>query len=74
MSWPAAAGQVQLSPQAAAYLMCEVRIPAVTEALTEREKEVLHLLFLITEPGGLPKRFVSFVSVVSLRALVHKKG
>ena len=40
----AAAGQVQLSPQAAAYLMREVRIPAVTEALTERETEVLHLL------------------------------
>jgi two-component system, NarL family, response regulator LiaR len=40
----AAAGQVQLSPQAAAYLMREVRVPATTEALTEREMEVLHLL------------------------------
>jgi two-component system, NarL family, response regulator LiaR len=40
----AAAGQVQLSPQASAYLMREVRAPETTEALTERETEVLHLL------------------------------
>lgn len=40
----AATGQVQLSPQAAAYLMREVRTPEKTEALTERETEVLRLL------------------------------
>ncbi len=40
----AAAGQVQLSPQASAYLMREVRAPETTEALTEREMEVLRLL------------------------------
>jgi len=40
----AAAGQVQLSPQAAARLMREVRVPDSPEALTERETEVLRLL------------------------------
>jgi DNA-binding NarL/FixJ family response regulator len=40
----AAAGQVQLSPQAAARLMREVRTPDSPEALTERETEVLRLL------------------------------
>lgn len=40
----AAAGQVQLSPEAAARLMREVRAPETPEALTERETEVLRLL------------------------------
>jgi NarL family two-component system response regulator LiaR len=40
----AAAGQVQLSPQAAARLMREVRAPESPEALTEREIEVLRML------------------------------
>lgn len=40
----AAAGQVQLSPQAAAMLAREVRIPHSPEALTQREIEVLRLL------------------------------
>jgi two-component system, NarL family, response regulator LiaR len=40
----AAAGQVQLSPQAAARLMREVRVPDSPETLTERETEVLRLL------------------------------
>lgn len=40
----AAAGQVQLSPQAAARLMREVRTPDSPETLTERETEVLKLL------------------------------
>jgi NarL family two-component system response regulator LiaR len=40
----AAAGQVQLAPEAAARLMHEVRIPETPEALTERETEVLKLL------------------------------
>lgn len=40
----AAAGQVQLSPKAAARLMREVRAPESPEALTERETEVLRLV------------------------------
>jgi two-component system, NarL family, response regulator LiaR len=40
----AAGGQVQLSPKAAARLMREVRAPDTTEALTERETEVLRLI------------------------------
>jgi NarL family two-component system response regulator LiaR len=40
----AAEGQVQLSPQAAARLMREVRAPESPEALTERETDVLRLL------------------------------
>lgn len=40
----AAAGQVQLSPQAAARLMREVKAPESPETLTERETEVLRLL------------------------------
>jgi two-component system, NarL family, response regulator LiaR len=40
----AADGQVQLSPQAAARLMREVRLPESPEALTERETDVLRLV------------------------------
>jgi two-component system, NarL family, response regulator LiaR len=40
----AAAGQVQLSPQAAARLMREVRAPDNPESLTDRETDVLKLL------------------------------
>src|SRR5207245_11757714 len=40
----AAAGQVQLSPQASAYRMREVRTPEKAVGLTERETEVLRLL------------------------------
>src|SRR5919205_3626868 len=40
----AAAGQVQLAPEAAARLMREVRAPEGPEELTERETEVLKLL------------------------------
>lgn len=40
----AAAGQVQLSPKAAARLMREVRAPESPEPLTERETDVLRLL------------------------------
>ena len=40
----AAAGQVQLSPQAAARLMHEVRAPENPQALTDRETDVLSLL------------------------------
>jgi NarL family two-component system response regulator LiaR len=40
----AAAGQVQLSPQAALRLMREVQVPQSPEKLTPRETEVLRLL------------------------------
>lgn len=40
----AAAGQVQLSPAAAARLMREIRAPESPETLTERETDVLRLL------------------------------
>jgi DNA-binding NarL/FixJ family response regulator len=40
----AAAGQVQLSPKAAARLMREVQVPDSPETLTERETDVLRLL------------------------------
>jgi DNA-binding NarL/FixJ family response regulator len=40
----AAAGQVQLAPQAAARLLREVRAPEQPEALTERETDVLRLV------------------------------
>jgi DNA-binding NarL/FixJ family response regulator len=40
----AAAGQVQLSAQAAARLVREVRAPETPEALSERETEVLRLI------------------------------
>ncbi|MDX2140955.1 MAG: response regulator transcription factor [Chloroflexota bacterium] len=40
----AAAGQVQLSPKAAARLMREVRLPQSPEKLTEREVDVLRLV------------------------------
>ncbi len=40
----AAAGQVQLSPQAASRLMREIRTPETKGTLTEREMDVLRLL------------------------------
>jgi NarL family two-component system response regulator LiaR len=40
----AAAGQVQLSPSAVAYLLNQVRLPEAPAALTDREQEVLRLL------------------------------
>jgi two-component system, NarL family, response regulator LiaR len=40
----AAAGQVQLSPQASAYLLGAVRTPELPEPLTPREMDVLRLL------------------------------
>ncbi len=40
----AAAGQVQLSPQASAYLLGAIRTPELPEPLTPREMDVLRLL------------------------------
>ena len=42
----AAAGQVQLSPQAATRLLSEIRAPENPDRLTERENDVLRLLSL----------------------------
>ncbi len=50
----AAGGQVQLSPQAMARLVQEVRSPASPETLTERETEVLCLV-----AGGLSNREIA---------------
>jgi two-component system, NarL family, response regulator LiaR len=52
----AAAGQVQLSPKAAARLMREVRAPETPETLTERETEVLKLI-----GGGLSNKEIAVV-------------
>jgi two-component system, NarL family, response regulator LiaR len=50
----AAAGQIQLSPQAAARLVNEVRLPEAPETLTDRESEVLRLL-----AGGLANKEIA---------------
>lgn len=50
----AAAGQVQLSPQAMSRLVREVRAPISPETLTERETEVLRLV-----AGGLSNREIA---------------
>jgi len=51
----AAAGQVQLSPEAAERLMREVRSPQSPEKLTEREIEVLRLL-----ASGMANKEIAF--------------
>jgi two-component system, NarL family, response regulator LiaR len=50
----AAAGQVQLSPAAAARLMREVRAPENPESLTERENDVLKLI-----AGGMSNKEIA---------------
>ena len=65
----AAAGQVQLSPQASAYLMREVRAPAMPEPLTERETEVLRLLV----QGQSNKEIGRHLQIVEDTVKVHVK-
>ena len=65
----AAAGQVQLSPQASAYLVREVRMPEMKETLTVREKEVLHLL----AQGRSNKEIARDLQVVEDTVKVHVK-
>ena len=63
----AAAGQVQLSPKAAARLMREVRVPDSPETLTERETEVLRLL----AQGQSNKEIASTLSIGEKTVKTH---
>lgn len=63
----AAAGQVQLSPQAAAFLLHRVRVPETPESLTEREIEVLRLL----AQGLSNKEIARTLQIVEDTAKVH---
>jgi two-component system, NarL family, response regulator LiaR len=63
----AAAGQVQLSPQAAARLMREVRAPESPEALTDRETDVLRLL----AQGRANKEIASMLTIGEKTVKTH---
>jgi two-component system, NarL family, response regulator LiaR len=63
----AAAGQVQLSPQAAARLMREVRAPESPEALTDRETDVLRLL----AQGRANKEIASILTIGEKTVKTH---
>jgi NarL family two-component system response regulator LiaR len=63
----AAAGQVQLTPQAAARLMQVVSAPESPEALTERETEVLRLL----AQGQANKQIARSLSIAEKTVKVH---
>ncbi|HLH62596.1 MAG TPA: response regulator transcription factor [Ktedonobacteraceae bacterium] len=65
----AAAGQVQISSQASAYLVREVRTSEIREPLTERETEVLHLL----AQGRSNKEIARDLHVVEDTVKVHVK-
>src|SRR6266487_1993547 len=63
----AAAGQVQLTPQAAARLMQVVSVPESPEALTERETDVLRLL----AQGQANKQIARSLNVAEKTVKVH---
>ena len=65
----AAAGQVQLSPQALAYLVREVRTPEKAVGLTERETEVLRLLV----QGRSNKEIAQALQIVEDTVKTHVK-
>lgn len=52
-------GQVQLSPQAAVFLLREVRAPEPTDELTERELEVLRLV-----ASGLSNKEIAYTLTI----------
>jgi NarL family two-component system response regulator LiaR len=63
----AAAGQVQLSPQASASLVKHIQSPPPIEALTERETEVLRLL----AQGSSNKEIAQHLQIVEDTVKVH---
>jgi NarL family two-component system response regulator LiaR len=63
----AAAGQVQLTPQAAARLMQVVRAPESPQPLTDRETEVLRLL----AQGQANKQIARSLSIAEKTVKVH---
>jgi DNA-binding NarL/FixJ family response regulator len=63
----AAAGQVYLSPQASASLVRHIQSPPPTEALTERETEVLCLL----AQGSSNKEIAQHLQIVEDTVKVH---
>lgn len=65
----AAAGQVQLSPQASAYLVREIQAVTPPELLTERETEVLRLL----AQGQSNKDIARHLQIVEDTVKVHVK-
>ena len=65
----AAAGQVQLSPQASAYLVRKVQAPETSVELTERETEVLRLL----AQGQSTKEIARNLQIVEDTVKVHVK-
>ena len=65
----AAAGQVQLSPQASTYLVREIRAPETAGTLTEREAEVLRLL----AQGQSNKEIAQTLQIVEDTVKTHVK-
>jgi two-component system, NarL family, response regulator LiaR len=66
----AAAGQVQLTPEAAARLMHEeVRVPESPEALTERETEVLELIAHVKTNNRIAHEL--FIGEATVKSHVH---
>jgi NarL family two-component system response regulator LiaR len=65
----AAAGQVQLSPQASAYLVRKLQAPESPVALTERETEVLRLL----AQGQSNKEIAGNLQIVEDTVKIHVK-